>query len=112
MFKIAFHGGFSNVWSGVMTIPEARHVKQCMTTHTDCMSYETLRRFAQQNMDPSDPDYAKYEKQTAEKKETEVKEERKEKKRERLIVNPEFVEGLDTGDGSEQYDEDYNGNTV
>merc|ERR1719430_2822915 len=24
MFKIAFHGGFSNVWSGVMTIPEAR----------------------------------------------------------------------------------------
>jgi hypothetical protein len=24
MFKIAFHGGFSNMWSGVMSIPEVR----------------------------------------------------------------------------------------
>jgi hypothetical protein len=24
MFKIAFHGGFSNVWGGVMSIPEVR----------------------------------------------------------------------------------------
>ena len=22
MFKVAFHGGFNNVWNGVMTIPE------------------------------------------------------------------------------------------
>jgi hypothetical protein len=85
-----------------------------MTAHTECVSYEILRREAQQTMDPSDPMVTMYNKQAEEKK---VKVERKEteektKKRERLIVNPEFVEGLDTGDGSEQYDEDYNGNQV
>merc|ERR1719150_3568672 len=54
MFKVAFHGGLSNMWSGLMTIPEARQVKQCMTTHTDCISYEILRRKAQTSMDPSE----------------------------------------------------------
>ena len=42
MFKIAFHGGLTNVWGGVMKIPEARQVKLCMTEHTECMSYEVL----------------------------------------------------------------------
>jgi hypothetical protein len=111
MFKIAFHGGFSNVWSGVMTIPEARHIKQCMNDHSECVSYEILRREAQETMDPADPAYDMYKKIPTKvvKEKHEDKEEKKEKKhkRERLIINPEFVESLDQGDGSVQYDEDY-----
>ena len=25
MFKVAFHGGMSNMWSGLMTVPEVTH---------------------------------------------------------------------------------------
>jgi len=109
MFKVAFHGGFNNVWNGVMTIPEARQIKHCMTDHTECVSYEILRREAQQTMDPSDPMLSMYERKQAEKKGKNVEKEveTKKRKKERLIVNPEFVEGLDTGDGSVQYNEDY-----
>jgi len=111
MFKVAFHGGFNNVWNGVMTIPEARQIKHCMTEHTECVSYEILRREAQQTMDPNDPMLDMYERQRAEKKANKVEKEevenKKRKKKERLIVNPEFVEALDSGDGSVQYDEDY-----
>lgn len=108
MFKIAFHGGFSNVWSGVMTIPEARHIKQCMNDHSECVSYEILRREAQETMDPSDPAFDMYKKKPTKvvKKNNDEKEEKK-PKRERLIINPEFVESMDQGDGSVQYDEDY-----
>ena len=77
-----------------------------MTEHTECVSYEILRREAQQTMDPSDPMYPMYERKPAEKKGKKEVETQKRKK-DRLIVNPEFVEGLDTGDGSVQYDEDY-----
>jgi len=108
MFKIAFHGGFSNVWSGVMTIPEARHIKQCMNDHSECVSYEILRREAQETMDPTDPAYAMYNKKpTKVVKEKHEESEEKKPKRERLIINPEFVESMDQGDGSVQYDEDY-----
>jgi len=109
MFKIAFHGGFSNVWSGVMTIPEARHIKQCMNSHSECVSYEILRREAQETMDPSDPAYEMYNKKRVPKVKEEEQEGKIEKKlkKERLIINPEFVESLDKGDGSVQYDEDY-----
>merc|ERR1711953_1423689 len=99
MFKVAFHGGFSNMWSGLMTIPEARQIKQCMNTHTECISYEILRREAQANMDPSDPAYQLYQKK-----------ENQEDKRETIIINPEFVESLDQGDGAQQFDEDYYNN--
>jgi len=105
MFKVAFHGGFNNVWNGVMTIPEARQIKHCMTEHTECVSYEILRREAQQTMDPTDPMLNMYERKQAEKKGKNA--ETKKRKKDRLIVNPEFVEGLDTGDGSVQYNEDY-----
>merc|ERR1719216_319381 len=101
MFKVAFHGGFNNVWNGVMTIPEARQIKHCMTEHTECVSYEILRREAQQTMDPNDPMLNMYERKQAEKKGKNA--ETKKRKKDRLIVNPEFVEGLDTGDGSVQY---------
>merc|ERR1712050_4367 len=108
MFKIAFHGGFSNVWSGVMTIPEARHIKQCMNDHSECVSYEILRREAQETLDPADPAYDMYKKKpTKVAKEKKVEKEEKKPKRERLIINPEFVESMDQGDGSVQYDEDY-----
>jgi len=108
MFKIAFHGGFSNVWSGVMTIPEARHIKQCMNDHSECVSYEILRREAEETLDPSDPAYEMYRKKpTKVAKEKKDDKEEKKPKRERLIINPEFVESLDQGDGSVQYDEDY-----
>ena len=85
-----------------------------MTAHTSCVSYEILRREAQQTMDPTDPMVTMYNKEKVEEKEE--KEDRqdntKEKKRERLIINPEFVEGMDTGDGSLQYDEDYSHNQI
>ena len=80
-----------------------------MTEHTECVSYEILRREAQQTMDPNDPMLSMYERKQAEKKGNNVEKEveTKKRKKERLIVNPEFVEGMDTGDGSVQYDEDY-----
>ena len=140
MFKIAFHGGFSNVWSGVMTIPEvlthastymyyptkqlqagntyiieqAREIKQCMTAHTSCVSYEILRREAQETMDPTDPMVNMYNKEENEDKEQDKEDNTKEKKKkkERLIINPEFVESMDTGDGSLQYDEDFSHNQI
>ena len=116
MFKIAFHGGLTNVWGGVMAIPEARQIKLCMTEHTECMSYEVLRREAHETLDPNDPMldmmyHKKKEKKKGEKVETDKKVE-KAKKRQRLIVNPDFVENLDTDDGSVQYNEDFTQNLV
>jgi len=112
MFKVAFHGGVSNVWSGLMTIPEARQIKKCMNNHQECISYEVLRREAQETMDPTDPSYGMYDKKMM-KGEMEKEEDKKEKKlkRERLIINPEFVESLSQTDGSEQYD-DYSENEI
>merc|ERR1711976_119721 len=110
MFKVAFHGGVSNVWSGLMTIPEARQIKKCMTSHQECVSYEVLRREAQDTMDPADPSFAMYDKKTNEKLRAET--EKKHKKRERLIINPEFVESMDLGDGAEQFDAGYTNNQV
>ena len=86
---------------------QARQIKQCMNDHSECISYEILRREAQETMDPSDPEYAMYNKKPKVKKEKIEKKEEKKTKRERLIINPEFVESLDQGDGSVQYDEDY-----
>merc|ERR1712176_417551 len=102
MFKVAFHGGFSNMWSGLMTIPEARQIKQCMNTHTECISYEILRREAQANMDPSDPAYQLYQKKEDQEAKGETKTE-KSHKRERLIISPEFVESLHQGAGAQQF---------
>ena len=81
-----------------------------MNTHTECVSYEILRREAQASMDPTDPAYEMYNKKAN--MEEEMKGEEKARKRERLIINPEFVESLDQGDGSEQFDSDYYNNEV
>ena len=80
-----------------------------MTSHQECVSYEVLRREAQETMDPSDPSYGMYD---GKMKEGKMEERVEKKKRERLIINPEFVESLDKGDGAEQFDEDYYNNEV
>ena len=96
-----------NIWSP----SQARQIKQCMNTHTECISYEILRREAQANMDPSDPAYQIYQMKQDQQDKGETKTE-KAHKRERLIINPEFVESLDQGDGAQQFDEDYYNNEV
>ena len=90
---------------------QARQIKQCMTTHTECISYEILRRETQTNMDPSDPAYQIYQMKQDQQDKGETKTE-KAHKRERLIINPEFVESLDQGDGAQQFDEDFYNNEV
>ena len=117
MFKIAFHGGLTNVWGGVMAIPEARQIKLCMTEHTECMSYEVLRREAHETLDPNDPmlDIMYHKKKVEDEKverDEKVEKAKPKKKRERLIVNPDFVENLDTDDGSVQCNEDFTQNLV
>jgi len=114
MFKIAFHGGLSNAWSGVMSIPEARKLKKCMTAHEECVSYEVIRREAEASLDPADPEYSLYTNLKKSVNGTTVvepeaasgEEKAAAAKRKRLIVNPEFVQGMDESDGVEQYDQE------
>ena len=82
-----------------------------MTGHQECVSYEVLRREAKETMDPSDPSFTMYDKKTNERLRGETEKKQKHK-RERLIINPEFVESMDLGDGSEQFDVDYSNNQV
>ncbi len=67
MFRMAFHGGFGNVWNALMTIPEARQVKRCMNKQEACLSYEAIRKEAGGDGENDKP---------------------------RLIVNPDFVEQM------------------
>ncbi len=58
MFKIAFHGGFSNVWSGVMSIPEvswAGILKQYMEARNRVgtgLSYRAARLHMLEELSP------------------------------------------------------------
>lgn len=76
LFRVAFHGGFGNVWGALMSIPEARQVKKCMNQRDDCLSYEILKQEANATLDDSP----------------------------RIIVNPDFVERIDQSDGAFQFD--------
>lgn len=76
MFRMAFHGGFGNVWNALMTIPEARNVKKCMNAQEQCLNYEIIRAEVGNTSTNEKP---------------------------RLIVNPDFVEGKDTSDGKKQW---------
>ena len=67
MFRMAFHGGFGNVWSALMTIPEARQVKRCMNKQESCLTYEVIRKEAGGTGENEKP---------------------------RIIVNPDFVEQM------------------
>ena len=73
-----------------------------MNVHSDCISYEILRKEAQATMDPDDPNYEEYDKK--ENGNIEIGEEDVKETKMRLIINPEFVESLDMGDRSSQYD--------
>ena len=84
--------------------PQARQIKQCMNTHTECISYEILRREAGTSME--------HEEIYQKKEDENVKGEKKAHKRERLIINPEFVASLDQGDGAQEFDDDYYNNQV
>jgi len=84
MFRVAFHGGIGNFWKALMTIPEARQVKHCMNKQDDCMSFEVLRKEVQ-TLGPDGKEFIS----GADEK--------------RLLINPEFVESMDTSDGSEQF---------
>ena len=78
-----------------------------MNSHSECVSYEVLRREAQDTIDPTDPSVKMYQKKESGKMvEKEQSSEEKVVKKERLIIVPEFVESLDQGDGSQQYEED------
>jgi hypothetical protein len=98
MFKMAFHGGLNNIWSGVMAIPEARDVKRCMNTHEECMAYEILNREVSDSLDPQDPEFQQIQ--------DKMRENLSAGKKRRIMVNPEFVQSLDKSDGAEQYDYD------
>ena len=75
LFKIAFQGAQGNLWSSLMSIPEARKAKLCMNENDKCQAKELLK--------------------------DEVDTENKN----RLFVNPEFMANLDSSDGAEQFDE-------
>ena len=79
------------------------------TIATELTSPKVLRREAHDTLDPSDPMldemYRKKQHKEQQLKQEESKNVEKLKKRERLIVNPDFVENLDSDDGSVQYNE-------
>jgi hypothetical protein len=75
-FKMAFNGGFGgNFWKAAMTVPEARRGKRCLNARTSCSEYEAIKKEAADTLDDSP----------------------------RLLVNPDFVEGLDESDGKEEF---------
>merc|ERR1719347_1141112 len=47
LYKIAFHGGVTNIWSSLMTIPEARSVTRCIKTHDRCVAEEIVAEEAE-----------------------------------------------------------------
>jgi len=107
-FKMAFHGSRSNVWNGLMSVPEAREVKKCITYHEECSSYAVIREEAMKSLDPADDDYDKFIKlhqDTPGKFDKKKEEKLTNHKNKRIIVNPEYVQSLDTSDGSKENDE-------
>ena len=85
-----------------------------MTEHTECISMEILRREAKDTLDPQDPMVGMYDKTTAqENKENKVNKEEVQAKelgsrwtKRRILVNPDFVQGLDQYSGYVPYEED------
>jgi len=91
MFRVAFHGGIGNFWKALMTIPEARQVKHCMNKQDDCMSFEVLRKEVQ-TLGPDGQEFVSGMDETPD-----------QTINKRLLINPEFVESMDTSDGSQQF---------
>ena len=78
LFKVAFHGGFGNVWNALMTIPEARGIKRCFNTKNECISKQLLV----EELEKSGVDA---------------------KEANRLLINPDFAQATDLSDGSEMF---------
>jgi len=76
LYKIAFHGGVTDMWSSLMTIPEARSITRCMKEHDKCVAEQIVAEAAEM------------------------------RGKGRYIVNTEFLGELDTSDGADQYDQE------
>ena len=79
-----------------------------MAEHTECISMDILRREAEETLDPDDPMIEMYSKKRTAEENTKDDEEEAEKleKKDRVLINPEFVKGLDKGGGFLLYEED------
>ena len=82
-----------------------------MTEHTECISMEILRREAKDTLDPQDPMVGMYSKKTAQenkenKEEVQAEELGSRWTKRRILVNPDFVQGLDQYSGYVPYEED------
>ena len=94
-----------------MTNKNNLKVKNCMAEHTECISMDILRREAEETLDPDDPMIEMYSKKRTAEENTKENEEEVEKlelneKKDRVLINPEFVQGLDKGGGFLPYEED------
>ena len=83
-----------------------------MAEHTECISMDILRREAEETLDPDDPMSEMYSKKKTTEENTKENEEEAEKlirkqKKDRVLINPEFVHGLDEGGGFVPYDDDF-----
>ena len=100
------------VWHGKAINGDApEQVKDCMTEHTECISMEILRKEAKDTLDPQDPMVGMYSKKTAQenkhnKEEVQAEELRSRWTKRRILVNPDFVQGLDQDSGYVPYEED------
>ena len=82
-----------------------------MANHTECISMDILRREAEETLDPDDPMINMYSKKMSDVEITKENEEEAEKmkrvqKIDRVLINPEFVHGLDERGGFIPYDDD------
>ena len=82
-----------------------------MTEHTECISMEILRKEAKDTLDPQDPMVGMYSKKTAQenkhnKEEVQAEELRSRWTKRRILVNPDFVQGLDQDSCYVPYEED------
>ena len=72
-----------------------------MAEHTECISMEILRKEAEETLDPADPMVDMYSKKAT------VKNKEEAGKEDRVLVNHDFVQGLDEEGGFPPYEEDF-----
>ena len=85
-----------------------------MTEHTECISMEILRKEAKDTLDPEDPMVGMYSKKTAQenkvnkdnKEEVKAEDLRSRWTKRGILVNPDFVQGLDQDSGYVPYEKD------
>ena len=72
-----------------------------MAEHTECISMEILRKEAEDTLDPADPMVDMYSKKAT------VMNKEEAGKEDRVLVNHDFVQGLDEEGGFPPYEEDF-----